>query len=93
MASNDLDAVHTRLFQWMRADPWAYDELDLVAAVPALVAAVRAVLDLHEPSRPYRADPGELCCKECRNGSDWDVPWPCATVSVVIDNLLKEAPR
>lgn len=58
--------------------------------VPVLVAALRAVLALHE-------DDGHGECSHCPDPSDahWSAPWPCPTVRAVtahIDTAPKEKP-
>lgn len=58
--------------------------------VPVLVAALRAVLDLHE-------DDGHGECSHCPDPSDahWSAPWPCPTVRAItahIDTTPKEKP-
>lgn len=56
-------------------------------ALPAAVAALRAVADLHQPrSTVTRSASGHLVdtpgpCKDC----DWD--WPCPTIAAIQDTL------
>ena len=47
--------------------------------VPRLVAALRAVLDLHKPRN------GNDDCGHCVNPADahWGIPWPCPTVRAI----------
>ena len=61
----------------------------LIAAAPALAAAVRDVLALHTDggqSQGYTDDtPGgygyiDHCCTECGSFGEYGKPWPCPTV-------------
>ena len=63
---------------------------------PALVAALRAVLDLHRdagPSQGYGANfkggYGEYahCCGTCGAHGEYGVEWPCPTVQTIADAL------
>ena len=62
-----------------------YRLLDVDA--PAMLAALRAVLDLHKPRN------GNDDCGHCVNpaGAHWGIPWPCPTVRVVEAALGEEA--
>ena len=52
--------------------------------VPALVAALRAVLSLHEPVEWERPDGSvEQECRACRNDDDEPALWPCDTVTAI----------
>ena len=55
--------------------------------VPALVAALRAVLDLHKPRN------GHDDCGHCVDPADahWGIPWPCPTVRAVTAALGEES--
>ena len=55
------------------------------ADVPALVAALRAVLDLHVATEGYLHD-GAVCL-ECTTFGDVEVPLPCATVRAIEEAL------
>ena len=58
---------------------------DAATDVPALVAAVRAVLDKHR-ARTY-AGLVMGVCDHCRAPADGSVPWPCPTAQAVTDAL------
>ena len=66
--------------------------------VPALVAALRAVLDLHRDAGhsqgffPGDRDYGERdhCCGTCGTHGEYGVEWPCPTVQAVADALEVE---
>lgn len=70
-----------------------YEAIDILAEsivdVPWLVAALRAVLDLHKAISEEGFDVD--VCERCSNtaGVDAAVSWPCLTVRV-IENKLKE---
>ena len=53
--------------------------------VPALVAALRAVLDLHVATEGHLCD-GAVCL-ECTTFGDVEVPLPCATVRAIEEAL------
>ena len=62
--------------------------------VPALVAALRAVLEVHQDggeSQGYLDDGsyGDIphCCTECGSLGEYGVPWPCATVTAIRQHL------
>ena len=59
--------------------------------VPRLVAALRSVLNVHEPVGALHTPTGKQVqvCSECERDGDWRV-WPCLTVRA-IENALKEA--
>lgn len=71
-------------------DDNARDAYNLVEdAVPDLVAAVRAVLDLHrESSAPY--DTGY--CEGCNQAQEFPEDWPCPTVRAIATALGEETP-
>jgi len=50
--------------------------------VPALVAALRAVLEVHEET-PY----GCAVCEE----QNWALPWPCPTVAAIRQHIGEDA--
>lgn len=82
-AADRLDAIEARAKQVSSATgpiDWSgvVDLKDSAADVPALVAALRAVLDLHRAVGAYLPT-GQMDgdCKECH------VPWPCPTVRVL----------
>lgn len=56
------------------------------ADIPALVAAVEAVLELHKPwtvSNPSESTVNH-CCDQCYEGGTGDyVPYPCPTVTAI----------
>ena len=56
-------------------------------ALPASVAALRAVLDLHAP---FRA--GRPFCGVCAEADDtaYPLPWPCPTVAAITEALGEE---
>lgn len=67
--------------------------------VPVLVAALRAVLAIHQdggPSQGYTRDGYRTidhCCTECGSFGEYGEPWPCPTVRAVtahIDTTPKE---
>ena len=47
--------------------------------------ALRAVIELHKPKRPYEHSPDTLECEgDQATGYDWESPdWPCETVLIV----------
>lgn len=57
------------------------------SALPAATAALRAVLDLHQPYQ-YRASERDLCA-ECINDAETEgtIQWPCPTVRAITDAL------
>lgn len=64
--------------------------------VPTLVAALRAVLDLHcdaGPSQGYDFGPdggygwADHCCATCGAHGEYGVEWPCPTVQAIADAL------
>lgn len=59
--------------------------------VPALVIALRSVLNVHEPVDALHTPTGKQMkvCSECERDGDWRV-WPCLTVRA-IENALKGA--
>ena len=61
--------------------------------VPALVLALRSVLNVHEPVDALHTPTGQKVqvCSECERDGDWRV-WPCLTVRAVT-NAFKEAER
>ena len=65
---------------------------DSVFDVPALVAAVEAVLELHKPwavSNPSESTVNH-CCDQCYEAGTGDfVPYPCPTVAA-IQSALRE---
>ena len=65
---------------------------DSVFDVPALVAAVEAVLELHQPwavSNPSESTVNH-CCDQCYEAGTGDfVPYPCPTVAA-IQSALRE---
>ena len=76
------------------------DNAEFIAAsrtdVPALVAALRAVLDLHYdagPSQGYDFGPDggygwvDHCCATCGAHGEYGVEWPCPTVQAIADAL------
>ena len=56
------------------------------ADVPALVAALRAVLKLHKEDG-HGWGPGESFCTECQQGYGLLVPYPCPTVAAIRQHL------
>ena len=54
--------------------------------VPALVAALRAVLKLHKED-VHGWGPGESFCTECQQGYGLLVPYPCPTVAAIRQHL------
>ncbi len=54
--------------------------------VPALVAALRAVLKLHKEDG-HGWGPGESFCTECQQGYGLLVPYPCPTVTAIRRHL------
>lgn len=52
-------------------------------AAPKAFAAVRAVLDLHQPT----ALGGLLVCGRCRYDTGEPEPWPCPTVHAIMTAL------
>ena len=77
--------------------PWCFGEAEFIAHartdVPALVAALRAVLDLHVATKGYLHD-GAVCLEctsfgnpEISTFGDVEVPMPCATVRVIEEAL------
>ena len=54
--------------------------------VPALVAALRAVLKLHKEDG-HGWGPGESFCTECQQGYGLLVPYPCPTVTAIRQHL------
>ena len=54
--------------------------------VPALVAALRAVLKLHKEDG-HGWGPGESFCTECQQGYGLLVPYPCPTVETIRRHL------
>ena len=73
---------------WPPNDP----DAEFIAAartdVPVLVAAVRAVLDKHQPLDAIHTVTGKplQVCSGCGRDRDW-MPWPCPTVQAVTDAL------
>ena len=79
---------------------WGYDAYGIEAArdadaefiahartdVPALVAALRAVLKLHKEDG-HGWGPGESFCTECQQGYGLLVPYPCPTVTAIRRHL------
>jgi hypothetical protein len=53
---------------------------------PSAFAALRAVLDLHQPYEPYRDTPPDMFCAGCKTHVTM-TPWPCATVKSITDAL------
>lgn len=58
----------------------------LMLDVPALVAAVEAVLELHQP---YITRSAWQTCNECWNSGTAEIVYPCPTVAT-IERALKE---
>ncbi len=66
--------------------------------VPALVAALRAVLEIHQDggeSQGY-TDTGTYdfmphCCTECGSLGEYGVPYPCPTVTAIRQHLGEDA--
>ena len=75
-----IGVVHTGILR-PDADFIAHARTD----VPALVAALRAVLDLHVATEGYLCD-GAVCL-ECTTFGDVEVPLPCATVRAIEEAL------
>ena len=66
-------------------DGWGCDAEFIAHArtdVPALVAALRAVLEMHAET-PY----GCAVCEE----QNWALPWPCPTVAAIHQHLGEDA--
>ena len=61
---------------------WSPEDAEFIAHarqdVPALVAALRAVLEMHAET-PY----GCAVCEE----QNWALPWPCPTVAAIRQHL------
>ena len=57
--------------------------------VPALIAALRAVLKLHKEDG-HGWGPGESFCTECQQGYGLLVPYPCPTVTAIRQHLGDE---
>ena len=79
-----LDAVEARAIDGARDcgcdDPRSHADID---ALPALVAALRAVLEVH-------ADDGEGYCIDCEMGPYYalePMPHPCPTVAAIDTHL------
>ena len=70
--SDRLDEIESRPVAWPWLDRAADDKR-------VLVAALRAVLDLHKPRN------GHDDCGHCVDPADahWGIPWPCPTVRAV----------
>lgn len=71
----------------------AYDNAEWIAhsrtALPAAVAAIRAILDLHTPTE---AADGSYLCSVCAEADDcaYALPWPCPTVAAIHDKIGDE---
>ncbi len=80
--SSQLDAIKARAI----AGPDYRDVMDIAASqadVPALVAAVEAVLELHEPEATGY---GDWVCGACISAGshDWEsTAYPCPTVTAI----------
>ena len=61
---------------------WALCATAIREDVPALVAALRAVLKLHKEDG-HGWGPGESFCTECQQGYGLLVPYPCPTVTAI----------
>ncbi len=69
--------------------------------VPALVAALRTVLDLHQPGIAYGVSVCQTC-SQVKGQDEWDdpndspiaswLPWPCPTVAAVTSALSEVRP-
>ena len=78
----------------------AYDNAEFIAHarqdVPALVAALRAVLELHPRAGVVSVDPerglveDEAVCAECIVNYE-PAPWPCPTVAAIRQHLGEDA--
>ena len=66
--------------------PVAFDVPAGRTDVPALVAALRAVLKLHKEDG-HGWGPGESFCTECQQGYGLLVPYPCPTVTAIRQHL------
>ena len=69
------------LKEWLdRQDTCEYDEVD----ENRLIAALRAVVELHQPIPEFEPEPGEVAhCKDC----EWI--WPCPTIRAIEKEVLK----
>ena len=56
-------------------------------ALPAAVAALRAVTDLHVPITFAN---GDVVCEECDDLGGGDGDWPCPTIQAIQDTLGEE---
>lgn len=61
--------------------------------VPALVAALRAVLELHKPDYTYPECPKCTECSDLASTEDrkFAVLWPCSTVETIREHLGEDA--
>jgi hypothetical protein len=86
--TSELDAIKSR---WDRANSFIVTDAQLSASgrdVPRLVAALEAVLELHERQEAKRWTFEE--CAECSDPEDGiHVTYPCPTVTAV-ERALKE---
>ena len=101
-----LTADNTPTFVARCADPGGSDagvpDAEFIAHartdVPALVAALRAVLEIHQDggeSQGY-TDTGTYdfmphCCTECGSLGEYGVPYPCPTVTAIRQHLGEDA--
>lgn len=83
-ARAEYAAAHIR--QSFPAFPVDVAEDVLAADVPRLVAALEAVLELHQP---YITRSAWQTCNECWNSGIADIVYPCPTV-LTVERALKE---
>ena len=77
---------------------WALCATAIREDAPALVAALRAVLKIHQDggeSQGY-TDTGTYgdmphCCTECGSFGEYGVPYPCPTVAAIRQHLGEDA--
>ena len=78
MASDDL------YFEVLSALTGRWDEDDALAAR----AALRAVVELHEPCTFLRRPLAAPICETCSGDDDLhDEPWPCSTIRTIAEAL------
>lgn len=85
-----MSDLHAQLLAGLR-DPM-YDEglfgcLDTDTIVSSLAAALRAVVELHAPSRRISGLSGELLWIECAGCRDDAPAWPCPTIQAIAREL------
>ena len=79
--------------RWTLSVPVRDDDSDVILTqvtdtdLPALLAAVEAVIKRHRPGPPYLLDVPEVCEHCSDNEDEREVAYPCPTVQALADAL------